>query len=343
MRSVLGQWRRRSVLAALAAVGSGLGSGLANAAEPAAPAPAAAGGARGATRWIVGYPAGGGADFVTRTLAAQMALQRQQPIEVVNMPGKGGTLAAGAAAQAAPDGRNLFTADNGILVYNASLFKTLPYDPDRDFALIGFMARTPLLLVASPQSGFKNFEQVLAASKAGAQPALRYASPGEGSPHHLAMELLKSQSGLVAAHVPYRGTGLAVPDVASGKVPLLVVDLAGGLAAIRSGAVVPVLSLANRRVSQIPDLPTAPFAVTGVMTAYASVGLVAPAATPAPLQQQLNADLQLAMRNPEVSRKLNDAGWETAPGDAAFLRAYMAAERSVWPALIRDRGITVAQ
>lgn len=324
-------WTRRSFLTAM---GAGACAQAVSAAET---LPA------GAMKWIVGYPVGGGADFVTRVLATQLGFQMKQDIEVVNMPGKGGTIAAGAAAHAAADGRNLFTADNGILVYNASLFKTLPYDPDKDFALIGFMARTPLLLVVSPKSGFTSFEQILKASKAGRTPPLQYASPGEGSPHHLAMELLKSQTGLVATHVPYRGTGMALPDVMSGKVPMLVVDLAGGLAPIKSAAVLPVLSMSGRRISQLPDMPSVSYTVTGPLNAYATVGLVAPAATPMPMQERLNAELQNAMRVPEVSRKLNDAGWETAAADATLLRAYMAAERAIWPALIRDRGITVTQ
>lgn len=344
-------WQRRDFVAALAALGAGgvrAAEATAQAPAPAASGAAAASGtgtsASGApTKWIVGYPAGGGADFVTRVLAAQMGAQMRQTIEVVNMPGKGGTIAAGAAAKAAGDGHNLFTADNGILVYNASLFKSLPYDPDKDFALIGFMARTPLLLVASPQSGFTSLEQVLAAAKANPSQPLRYASPGEGSPHHLAMELLKSQTGLVATHVPYRGTGMAMPDVTSGKVPLLVIDLAGGLGPVRNGLVVPVMTLSSRRVAQLPNVRTASQSALGNVNAYATVGLVAPASTPAATQAQLNTELQAAMRNPEVFKKLNDAGWETAAGDPMLLRAYMAAERAVWPPLIKERGITVPQ
>ena len=325
---------RRSLLALLAT-----GGGLAGAAtEPGA----AAGPSVAGTKWIVGYPAGGGADFVTRTVAAQMAIQMQQSIEVVNMPGKGGTVAAGVAAHAPADGHNLFTADNGILVYNASLFKTLPYDPDRDFAMIGFMARAPLLLVASPDFPYKTVAQLLSMPKADQQ-QLRYASPGEGSPHHLAMELFKSQTGLVATHVPYRGTGLAIPDVASGKVPLLVVDSAGGLAAIKSGAVVPIVVFSSRRLPLLPSVPTASQSDIANLNAYASVGLVAPAATPAAVQTQLNTQLQAALRNTEVRRKLGDAGWEPVAGDAILMQAYMAAERSVWPKLIRERGITVSQ
>lgn len=192
-------------------------------------------------------------------------------------------------------------------------------------------------------SGFMRFEQILEASKAGRTPPLAYASPGEGSPHHLAMELLGSQTGLVANHVPYRGTGMALPDVVSGKVPMLVVDLAGGLVPTKGEAVVPVLSLSGRRISQLPEMPAVPDSVTGPLNACAAVGLVAPAATPMPMPERLNAELQTAMRVPKVSRKLNDAGWETAAADATLLRVSMAAERAIWPALIRDCGITVTQ
>ena len=292
----------------------------------------------GPMRWVVGYPAGGGADVVTRAVAKTMEPALGGPIEVVNVPGKGGTLAAGQAAKAPADGRHLFTADNGILVYNKALFKTLPYDPDKDFASIGFMARTALFIVASPKSPFKSIHDVLKLSKE-EQARLEYASPGAGSPHHLAMELFKQTTGLQAQHKPYRGTGMAMPDVVSGKVPLLVVDAAGGMKPMREGQVLPLLSLASFAVPQFRDVPRPSSIGLWKMNAFASVGLVVPEATPVAARERLGKALLGAMHQRELTTRLQDIGWESVAGDAMFMDAYMAAEHLVWPPLIRQLGL----
>ena len=292
----------------------------------------------GPMRWLVGYPAGGGADVVTRVVAKAMEPALGAVIEVVNAPGKGGTLAAGQAAKAPADGRHLFTADNGILVYNKALFKTLPYDPDKDFASIGFMARTALFIVASPQSPFKSIQDVLKLPKE-EQAKLEYASPGAGSPHHLAMELFKQSTGLQARHKPYRGTGMAMPDVVSGKVPLLVVDAAGGMKPMREGQVLPLMSLASFAVPQFREVPRPSSIGLWKMNAFASVGLVVPEATPAAARERLSKALLGAMRQRELVARLQDSGWESVAGDAMFMDAYMAAEHLVWPPLIRHLGL----
>ena len=297
--------------------------------------PVAAQAPAGGARWLVGYPAGGGADFVTRTVAEAMAPLLGTPIEVVNVPGKGATIAAGEAAKAPADGLHLFTADNGILVYNRELFKSLPYDPDKAFSSIGFMARTALFIVASPKAPFKTIQELLKLP-AEEQAKLAYASPGAGSPHHLAMELFKQQSGLKIEHKPYRGTGLAMPDVIEGKVPLLVVDAAGGMQAMKAGQVLPLLSLSGFSVPQFPRVPRPRDIGMGRINTFASVGLVVPRATPAEAKARLGKALLTTLQQREVAAKLLDAGWESVAGDALMMDAYMAAERGIWPKLIRD-------
>lgn len=292
----------------------------------------------GPMRWLVGYPAGGGADFVTRAVARAMEPAVGGAIEVVNVPGQGGSVAAAQAAKAPADGRHLFTADNGILVYNKELFKSLPYNPERDFASVGFMARTALFIVASPKSPFKSIQDVLKLSK-DEQAKLEYASPGAGSPHHLAMELFKRETGLQATHKPYRGTGLAMPDVIAGKVPLLVVDAAGGMKAMREGQVLPLLSLASFPVPQLREVPRPSAIGLWKMNAFASVGLVVPKATAPELRERLGKTLLAALNQHDLKSRLLDGGWESVAGDALFMDAYMAAEHLVWPPLIRQLGL----
>ena len=310
------------------------------AASAATALPALAQAPAGRARWLVGYPAGGGADFVTRTVAQAMAPLLGTTIEVVNVPGKGGTVAAGEAAKAPADGLHLFTADNGILVYNRELFKTLPYDPDKAFSSVGFMARTALFVVASPKAPFKTIRELLKLP-ADQQAKLVYASPGAGSPHHLAMELFKQQTGLKVEHKPYRGTGMAMPDVVEGKVPLLVVDAAGGMQAMKAGQVVPLLSLSGFSVPQFPSVPRPRDVGVPTLNAFASVGLVVPRATSTEARAKLSKALLATLHQREVAAKLLDAGWESVAGDALMMDAYMAAERGIWPKLIRELKLQV--
>src|SRR4051812_45695985 len=116
-------------------------------------------------RWVVGYPAGGGSDFLARAIGHQVSDQLHQPVVIDNKPGAAGMIAADAVAKSPGDGYTIFTADNGILIYNAALYKKIPYDPDRDFAPIGLIARVPLVLVAAPNAGLSNIAQAIAALK----------------------------------------------------------------------------------------------------------------------------------------------------------------------------------
>ena len=186
-------------------------------------------------RWIIPYPAGGGQDFLARHLALQMGKQLGQSIVIENRPGAAGIIGTDVAAKASADGYTLVTGDNGAMVLNTALYKKLPYSPD-DFTPLGYMAGFPLILVVNPASPFTSARQWLAEVKKNPG-AYSYASPGAGSPHHLAMELIKERTGSYIVHVPYRGTAMAIQDVMSGQLPMMVVDTAGGLAQIRGGKV----------------------------------------------------------------------------------------------------------
>jgi tripartite-type tricarboxylate transporter receptor subunit TctC len=291
-------------------------------------------------RWLVGYPAGGGSDFLARTVGAQLAEQLRQPVIIDNKPGAAGMIGADAAAKAPPDGYTIFTADNGILIYNPALYKKISYNPERDYASIGLLARVPLVLVASPESGLKTIASAVADLKA--KPAkYSYASPGAGSPHHLAMELLKRDAGFFAVHIPYRGAAPAIQDVMGGQVPLMVADTSTAMTYIHSGRLVPLLVLSAKRLPQLPNVPTAREAGFKNVEAYAWQGMVVPAATPAPVRDRLTKEIQAAMANRGVRQKLMDAGWEPNPSDPALMNAYMASERVKWHKLIKEQGISV--
>ena len=288
-------------------------------------------------RWVVGYPPGGGTDFLARTVAAQLSAQLGQQFFVDNKPGAAGIIAAESVARAPADGYTLFTGDNGILVYNSALYKRLPYSPERDFTPIGLMTRAHLALVATPGFAFRDVRSLLEdmRKRPGAH---SYASPGAGTPHHLAMEWFKSEAKVQVAHVPYRGGAAALQDVMGGQVPLMLLDMPSGFSAGAAGKVVPLLSFSSRRIPLLKNAPTA--AEIGLpLETYAWQGVVAPAGLPADIQGRLAAELQKALGDPAVQKKLTDAGLDTTPGDPAQMARYVADEKARWHRIIQSHGL----
>lgn len=289
-------------------------------------------------RWVVGYPAGGGTDFLARTVGAQVSQQVGQPVLVDNKPGAGAIIASENVARAPGDGYTVFSADNGVLVYNPALYKKLPYDAEKDFALVGMMGRSPLILTAAPNAGIADAKALLATLKA-SPGKFSIATPGTGSPHHLALELFQREAGVSMLHVPYKGGAPALQDLMGGQVALMMLDLPSGVSAVKAGKVVPLLAMSAERVPQLPNIPTAKELGFANVEAYTWQGLVAPAATPKEVQAKLGAELQKAMADGGVRQKLYDAGWEARPADAAEMTRYTDAERKKWHALIKARDI----
>lgn len=293
-------------------------------------------------RWIVAYPAAGGSDFLARQLAPQMARQMGQTIVVDNRPGAAGIIGTEAASKAPGDGYTLLTGDNGAMVFHTALYKSLPYNPS-DFVPIGFMASFPLILAANPSAGFTGAAQFLDAVKRNPG-KYSYASPGAGSPHHLAMELLKQRTGSFIVHVPYRGTAPAMQDVMSGQVPIMVIDTAAGLAQIRSGKLKALAVMSRHRIAQLPDVPTLSEAGGPALKDFeadAWQGLFAPKGTPPDIAARLSAEMRKAILTPEVKSRLEAFGLEVAPGDGPALAAFIQKETAFWHALIKERHLTL--
>jgi len=289
-------------------------------------------------RWVVAYPAGGGSDFLARQLAPVLGKALGQTLVIDNRPGAAGIIGTDNAAKSPPDGYTLLTGDNGAMVFNSALYKKLPYSP-ADFAPVGFMARFPLLLVANPGAGFASAKQWLEAVKA--RPGkYSYASPGIGSPHHLAMELLKDRTHSYIVHVPYRGTAFSTQDLIAGVVPMGILDTAAALPHLRAGKLKALAVLAPRRIAALPEVPS--FEELGVSGVDVSAwqGLFVPKGTPEPIVARLGAELAKALGQPELKGRLEDFGLEVAPGDAASLARFIQAETQKWHALIHNRGIT---
>ncbi len=291
-------------------------------------------------RWIVPYPAGGGSDFLARTLSAQLEKQTGQPFVVENRPGAATMIGAEAVARSAGDGYTLLSADNGTLVFNTALYRKVPYDPARDFAPVGLMARFPLILVANPSTGYRSAGDLVADARR--RPGqLSYASVGAGSPHHLAMELIKQRTGAFIVHIPYRGAAPAVQDVLGNQLPVMVIDTAVGLPHLRAGKLVPLGVLSRQRIAALPAVPTLEEQGIGDTEVYAWQGLVVPVATPRDVVARLSTELQRSIAAPDVRERLQTFGLEPIAGTPEQMVAYVKSETARWHALIKARGLTL--
>jgi tripartite-type tricarboxylate transporter receptor subunit TctC len=293
-------------------------------------------------RWVVAYPAGGGSDFLARQLAPQLGKQLGQTIVIDNRPGAAGMIGTDNAAKSPPDGYTIVTGDNGAMVFHTAMYKKVPYDP-QDLAPVGFMARFPLILAVNPASGFTSAKQLIEELKKNPG-KYSYASPGVGSPHHLAMELFKDRTNTFVVHVPYRGTAMAVQDVIGGQVPMMVLDTAAGLPQIKGGKVRALAVMSKKRIPSLPDVPT----LDEIGRAYglkdfevtAWQGLFAPKGTAPEIVAKLTSEMTKAINVPEVRARLEDFGLEVVPTDGPALGSFIQTETKFWHALIKDRKLS---
>jgi tripartite-type tricarboxylate transporter receptor subunit TctC len=289
-------------------------------------------------KWVVPYPAGGGTDVIARTLAEAMRQTLGQQIVIDNRPGASTNIGADLVAKAKPDGYTILSADNAVLAFNEHLFTKLPFNPTKDFTYIGAIGKFPLALVVHPDFPAQDFKAFLSYVKANPG-KVNYASPGNGSPHHLAMELFKNRTGTFITHIPYRGAAPAMADVMGGQVPCMFLDLASGLS-IMQGKKVRVLAIGSgARSKLLPEVPT--LAEVGVPNAevFAFQGVLGPAGLPPPVVTRLNGDLNRAFSVPAVQKRFNDFGMEAMPGTPQQFAALSRAESQRWGPIIKAAGI----
>lgn len=284
-------------------------------------------------RIVVGFPPGGGADVLARSVAPGLAAKLSANVIVENRPGAGGLTATEYVAKSAPDGYTLYIATPGSFTIWPNLRK-LNYDPSKDFAPISTLVTMPNLLVVSPSAPYKTVQDLIdAAKKPDAQ--INYASGGVATIGQIAGEQFKMMAGLKMMHVPYKGTTPALTDVMAGLVPLTFCDpTAKGM--IDSGKLRLLAVTTSKRSPLFPQTPTmAEAGVPGydLMNWY---GIVAPAGTPAPIIKQLNEALVEAMAQPDVRDRLAAAGMEATSSTPDGFGQLMATERAKWGKLVQQ-------
>jgi tripartite-type tricarboxylate transporter receptor subunit TctC len=291
-------------------------------------------------KWVVPYPAGGGTDTLARALAESMRPGLGQAVVVDNRPGAGTNIGAEVVARSRPDGYTIMSADNALLFFNEHLYKKLPFSPEKDFTYVGGLGTFPLMLVVHPSFPAQNFRDFLAYVKANPG-KVSYASVGNGSPHHLAMELFKNRTGTFITHIPYRGAAPAMQDVMGGQVPAMFLDLASGLSIIKSGKVRPLAVGSPRRTAVLPDVPT--LSEMGVKNAevFALQGIVGPAGLPAAVVARLNQELNKGLTDQAVLRKFTDFGFEPLRLSPEQFRALARSESARWAPVIRAAKVSL--
>jgi tripartite-type tricarboxylate transporter receptor subunit TctC len=291
-------------------------------------------------RIIVPYPPGSGTDIIGRVVAERLQAALGQPVVVENRPGAGGTIGTDAAAKSAPDGQTFLISDVGPLAMAPSLYARLPYDPVRDFDAVGLVSRLPFVLVTHPSVPARTAAELVALAKS--KPGeITYASVGNGSATHLAMEMFCTAEGIELTHVPYRGSAPALNDLVGGQVSAMFVNTASSADLIREGRL-RGLAIGSRSPSPVlPDVPTLTQAVGKDMEAGVWFGLLAPKGTDAAIVRRASAELGQILGNAEVRTKLEALGAEVAPSTAAEFAALISAEVKRWAPIVRASGARI--
>ncbi|MFZ2140641.1 MAG: tripartite tricarboxylate transporter substrate binding protein [Xanthobacteraceae bacterium] len=289
-------------------------------------------------RVIVPYPAGGGADTVSRILLAKLSDGLGQQFVIENRGGAGGTIGAAVAAKAERDGYTVLYDATAFSV-NPSLYARLPYDTLNDFQPVFLASLVPNLLVVHPSVEAKTVEDVIAIAKA-APGGLDWASSGNGTVQHLSLELFRLRTGVKLNHIPYRGGGPALNDLIGGQVKFFFSNGAASIGHIQSGALRAIAHTGRGRLRTLPDIPAVAETLPG-FEAYEWNGVFVPAGTPAPIVAKLNAGLNAVLRQQEVIDRLNALNVEFRENTPEEFRAFVKAEMQKWERVVREANITL--
>ncbi len=286
---------------------------------------------------VVGYAAGGAVDIVARTVGQSLAATMGQPFIVDNKPGAGTNIAVKSVIDAPADGYTMLMAANALAA-NMALYQPAPFNAEKDLLPIALIGRVPVVIAANANAPFGSIAKLLEAAK-GKPGTIAFATPGNGSTPHMAVELFARAAGISLMHVPYRGGSQAITDAIGGQLPLVAVNALEVLPHVKSGKLKVLAVLSANRSPIFPEVPT--IAESGFAGFEASVwyGLLAPAATPKPIIVKLHAEVQKALQSADVRTRMTGVGGEVIPGTTEQFAALIHSERVRYEKLIRDANI----
>ena len=291
-------------------------------------------------RVIVTFPPGSTPDIVGRVLAARLQESMGQPFVVENRAGAGGNIGADAVAKAAPDGSTLLVSTNGVFAINKALYKSMPFDPDKDLLPVSLLAVAPQMLVANPALGVGTFKEFV--EHARRNPGkLSYGSVGAGSASHLTMELLKSDAKVFLVHIPYKGFPPAVTDMLSGNIHTMFAIVPGVLPHVKAGKMTGLAVTALKRSDLAPDVPSVGELGYPQLESLAWIGLGATAGTPREVVARLAEETRKQMRAEEARTLLGRQGFEVVAGTPEEFARWIRSESEKWARVIRASGATL--
>ncbi len=288
-------------------------------------------------RIVVAFATGSGNDVIARLLAPKFSAALGQPVTVENRTGAGGIIGTDAVAKAAPDGYVIGLGTSSQLVMNPALYRSMPFDIDRDLVTVGLISATPLVL-ASRKGGWNDLRALVAAARANPG-SISYGSGGNGSISHIVGETFKKEAGIDLLHVPYKGNGPAMADLLAGTVDLVFDGFATAGVHHRTGSM-RILATNGKRHPDYPDVPT--YAEAGVSNydAYTWNCLIVPKATPKAVVERINRELNRALASAEIRQRIEGFGAENLAGSTPeSAEAFAAAQRARWVPLVRSMNI----
>lgn len=288
-------------------------------------------------KFLVPYTAGGTSDAIARQVGQRLSDVLKQPVIIENKGGAGGTVGTAQAATAPPDGYTVLVTLSSHAI-NPGLYKTLPYDTEKDFKAVTLLANGPQILAIHPKVPANNLKEYLDWLKKNPAES-NYASGGQGTPGHLAAELLSSMAGIKFQHIPYRGGGAAVTDVIGGQVNAVWVTAIAAIPHVRAGRLKALAVTTKDRIAALPNVPTIAESAYPDYAVDAWVGMFVPAATPQATVDILYKAATVALANPELKAALLAQGSEVIGNPPAETNAAVSAEIKLWGKLIAERGI----
>jgi tripartite-type tricarboxylate transporter receptor subunit TctC len=291
-------------------------------------------------RIIVPFAPGGSTDIFARLLAERLQAPLGQPVVVENRGGASGNIGAEAVARAAPDGATILMATTGVMAINNALFRNMTFDAAKDLEPVVYVASITNVLIVATDSPLKSVADLIAAAKR--EPGkLSFASAGAGASTHMSAELFKAMAGIDLLHVPYKGSGPAMPDVIAGRVSMMFENMPGAVSHIKGGKVRVLAVTGLKRTPALPDVPTV--AESGV-PGYESLswsGFAVPAGTPPEAIARLNREVNAILAAAEMRQKFADQGAEPVGGPPEAFAAHVKREREKWAGVIRAANIVV--
>jgi tripartite-type tricarboxylate transporter receptor subunit TctC len=290
--------------------------------------------------FVVPFSAGGNADLLARAIAAELSEKLGQQFIIDNRSGAGGNIGGAAVAKAAPDGYTFLFGTPGPVATNKLMYKSLPYDPERDLAPVVLVASSPLIIVASPATPAKDLRELIAYAKANPG-KINVGVPGNGTLGHITSVLLQQQTGTSMINVPYRGSAPLMTDLVGGQVDVGMDFMSTYLPLVGEGKLRALAVTSSMRARELPDVITVQEAGFAGFEATAWYAVAAPTGTPAEVVTKINAIVNGYLRSNKGKQQLDTLGMQAAGGMPDDLKAYIAAELAKWGPIVKAANISM--